>query len=639
MNFEQRLKQLERALNKNGIGTWWSRWDTKEFYVDAKFRELTQLNEQEFPRVFGSDWAAVMHPHDRERYYLIRDNMTPGEVYENYRRILRRDGSSIWVRVSLLVEESLDLGCLVVHGTLVDVTDELEKREIERQRQSGMNLGLDAAGLLVVELNLETGFAEVIAGQTEFPEYYKNNQLLDFWIEWTAGETGPLILEAQGKPGLRVEYQVCHPQTKELLQWMAIGFSVPFERDGEKFQIAYRYVIDDYVKAKQHAEDQSERSATLVDQMKQEQRNREKMFAVIGHELRTPLAAMSMMLSSELEQHNNETYQHLWANTKHLLNVLDDLKIVARPEELLNRESRLLPMNSEFRSLAQMLRPLAEEAGCELIVQTNISDDRRAYLPAQSIRQVIICLVKNALIHSGGDAVVLSLRADFPDDETVNLTIAVVDNGWGIPESEVEGLFEPFVRGNTEAEGTGLGLNICRDIATSVGGNINYRPVATGGSSFEFRMSATTESVNEMNSTEHEPKGGSNISDLRVLLLEDNKTIQMLSRAILTKLGASVSVADDGVLGLEILRREGADLIVSDIFMPNLDGYGFTRSARADGYSGPIIGVTAATIGNETDEMLRAGANMVLSKPLVGKKLLQALEQIKADLRPNLRFG
>lgn len=639
MNYKERLEQLEKALNKNGIGTWWARQDTLEFFVDAKFRELTQLSEDDYPRIFAQDWVKLMHPVDQKRYYSMRDKAIVGKSYENYRRFRRADGSWIWLRVSTLVEENLRLGCRVVHGTLVDVTEEFEKREIDRQRQKGVALGLDAAGLLVLELNIETGFAEVIAGQTDFPEHYKRNRLLDFWSEWTAGDMRPLICDAQNRPGTRIEYEVCNPDTKKHVHWMTIGFSAPFERDGVNYQIVYRYVIDDYVQARRNAEEQAKRFEALLDQMKHEKRNREKMFAVIGHELRTPLSAMNMMLSSELEKSDNQTQRYMLDNTNHLLGVLDDLRIVARPDTLREREARLVSLKSEFLSLGRTLQPLANDASLELIVETTLQEERRATLPSQSIRQVIICLVKNALIHSGGDTVVLSLRAKFTADDKVNITLAVVDNGWGIPESEVPALFEPFARGDTRAEGTGLGLSICRDIANSVGGEINYRPVSRGGSCFEFSLLADAEPKTKFGSAELYPSAESSIKGKRVLLLEDNKAIQMLSRAILAKLGASVSVADDGERGLEILRREGADLIVSDIFMPNLNGYGFTRSARADGYSGPIIGVTAATIGDETDEMLAAGADLVLSKPLSAPALLKALAKIEPDSRTHLRFG
>jgi CheY-like chemotaxis protein len=115
------------------------------------------------------------------------------------------------------------------------------------------------------------------------------------------------------------------------------------------------------------------------------------------------------------------------------------------------------------------------------------------------------------------------------------------------------------------------------------------------------------------------------LADNQVLLAEDTPTIRMLSAKLIESQGASVAAAEDGEKALEIALNKDFDLVITDIFMPNMDGYELTRSLRENGFTGPIIGVTAATIGEERDELIAAGANAAIGKPLTKEKLLDTL--------------
>lgn len=109
---------------------------------------------------------------------------------------------------------------------------------------------------------------------------------------------------------------------------------------------------------------------------------------------------------------------------------------------------------------------------------------------------------------------------------------------------------------------------------------------------------------------------------MRVLYAEDQKTLQMLTTALLKKQGAQVVVANDGSEALALFETQDFDFVLTDIMMPNLDGYGLTQALRETGYRNKIIGLTAATIGLQTDQLLAAGADATLSKPVDINKLV-----------------
>ncbi len=114
----------------------------------------------------------------------------------------------------------------------------------------------------------------------------------------------------------------------------------------------------------------------------------------------------------------------------------------------------------------------------------------------------------------------------------------------------------------------------------------------------------------------------------KILLAEDNPTLQLLTKNILEKQGAVVTATSNGKSALASFNDEEYDLVISDIFMPEMDGYGLAKALREAEFNGPIIGLTAATIGDETELMLQAGADRVLAKPISVEALKAALLEL-----------
>ena len=106
--------------------------------------------------------------------------------------------------------------------------------------------------------------------------------------------------------------------------------------------------------------------------------------------------------------------------------------------------------------------------------------------------------------------------------------------------------------------------------------------------------------------------------------------MQLLTKNMLEKQGALVTAASNGKLALASFKEGVYDLVISDIFMPEIDGYGLAKALRESKYLGPIIGLTAATIGDETEQMLEAGADRVLAKPISVEALKAALLELSA---------
>jgi signal transduction histidine kinase/BarA-like signal transduction histidine kinase len=351
------------------------------------------------------------------------------------------------------------------------------------------------------------------------------------------------------------------------------------------------------------------------------------LFAVISHELRTPAAAISMLLKEHKGGERAESEERrLVEISEHLVDVLNDLRQVAQPDQITAVELQPTNLYELIERTTGSLTSTLNERQQKLTLHSFGTLPQALLLDRQRLRQVVTNLVKNASVHSGGTQIDIQIHSELQQQDAT-IRISISDNGTGLDPTMQSRLFEAFARGNTDADGTGLGLYICQQLANQMNGRLSYQPREGGGSCFTLEISAqrpNEEALQQLQPTEIQD----NIRGKRVLLAEDNKTIQMITAKMLENAGASLTLAENGQAALELYQRNPAafDLILTDIMMPQMDGYQLTRELRALGCTLPIIGVTAATIGTESVQLLEQGATQVISKPISMKSLQSALE-------------
>lgn len=490
----------------------------------------------------------------------------------------------------------------------------LRQQEYATRKQSIENeLALSALGAGVARIHPRTG------------RTYLSQRAQEIW------DTGPLvndetslmILAEQHHPeddtqvrakfremmtGKRVEGQEYRIRLRSgKYRWIQAFGQTHYDISGNPEVIAVFYDIDE-----------EKRQLELVEGARERQ---SRLFAIIGHELRTPVATLQMMLAEQGIYQLEPFGKQIRDTMQHTLSVLDDLRSVTQPQLRVNQESSVSPYEQLEQTLSS-LTGLLEAHNIRPHFLSNPDAQTRCQLDHQSLRQMITNLIKNAAIHSGATDIWLTLEAESESDERINLRISLSDNGKGIPESEIETLFEPFRRGDTQADGTGLGLHICRDLAQRMGGTLTYERSAQGGAKFNFNANFKIAEDVETPDAPEPQKPSQLLNGMRVLYAEDQKTLQMLTTALLKKQGAHVVVANDGAEALALFETQDFDFVLTDIMMPNLDGYGLTQALRETGYRNKIIGLTAATIGLETDQLLAAGADATLSKPVDINKLV-----------------
>lgn len=255
------------------------------------------------------------------------------------------------------------------------------------------------------------------------------------------------------------------------------------------------------------------------------------------------------------------------------------------------------------------------------------------YADPVRLRQVMFNLVGNAVKFTARGRVTarLVVRDGLPGRRTVRFEVE--DTGIGMDPEVQARLFERFQQAESDTSrrfgGTGLGLSISRALMRMMDGDIGFSSTAGSGSTFWLAFEAPTAAAPKPQVVEQGVLEG-----IRLLLVEDNPTNRLVARTLLTRLGAEVDEAEDGVAGVDAARSGGYDLILMDIQMPRMGGIEATRAIRGLGGAvaqTPILALTANAMTHQRAEYAAAGMNGMVAKPIGVAALLGEIARILTD--------
>ncbi len=369
-----------------------------------------------------------------------------------------------------------------------------------------------------------------------------------------------------------------------------------------------------------------------------------EFLANMSHELRTPLNgilgyAQILQQASDLNQYRKgiDIIQQSGAHLLTLINdVLDLAKIEARKLELLPQEIHLLMF---LNGVTELIRIRAQQKGIEF--KAAIAPDLPSGIMADEkrLRQVLLNLLGNAIKFTDRGEVTLRVQAIAPASpppprelSAATLRFAVRDTGVGMTPEQLEHIFLPFEQVGAEArkaEGTGLGLAISRRIVELMGSRLEVESELGVGSTFWFDVELPVTLAQAEGAGGDRPQGrisGYAGRRRRILVVDDKPVNRSVVVDALTCLGFDLAEATNGRAALEQLPSFQPDLIVTDLVMPELDGFEMTRQIRQAGYAMPILASSASVLDADRCRSLGVGCNDFLPKPIDLDLLLAKLE-------------
>lgn len=356
--------------------------------------------------------------------------------------------------------------------------------------------------------------------------------------------------------------------------------------------------------------------------------------STVSHELRTPLygvVGITNILAEEHKELANSPYlSSLKFSARYLLSLVNDILQINKIEDKrIVLENLTFNLLDEINLVKNSLSFLAKQNNNSIVV--NIDPDIPDYLIGDKLRfsQIIMNLVSNALKFTSNGEVSISANLIKTVHKTYFIAFIIADNGIGIAVEDQEKIFDKFVqirRKETDYQGTGLGLSIVKqllelfDSSISVESSINKGSIFKFVIGFEYNPEKTIDIINSIQvNLSHSP------NTVNVLVVEDNRINQLVTKKTIEKNNFKCSVVDNGYAAIEILEKEYFDIILMDINMPLINGFDTTRKIRSKGIITPIVALTAFDKAEITEEAISAGINDIIMKPFDAIKLVDMI--------------
>lgn len=461
------------------------------------------------------------------------------------------------------------------------------------------------------------------------------------WMMLIHPDDRPMLLEKIKRatdPKLREHYQA-QVRTINMQngqpQWISLHGRPYFTEDGR----VKRFIgtIKDITESKsseealQKAKDEAESANAL----------KSAFLANMSHEIRTPLGAIlgfiDLLKEPTLSEPDRLQYLDIASRNGHqLARILNDILDISKVESgHMKCEYQWVSPQQIVEEIISLHSVKASEKGLHLRFHFDSTLPNFIATDPLRLKQVLSNVVGNAIKFTNSGWIQIKVM----NFAYRKIGFEVQDTGMGIAESHRAAIFETFVQADASMsrkyEGTGLGLPLSRKIAQILGGSVVLEESQLGRGS---KFLVTVENRNQLLIGQPLPslavvKSKDSSSSLlpllgiRVLLVEDSKDNQQLICHYLSKTGADVKIACDGLEGYEKASQGEHDIVLMDIQMPNMDGYTATEKLREDGYRKPIIALTAHAMAEFRLRSRKAGCTDHISKPIDRNLLISTIEK------------
>lgn len=362
-----------------------------------------------------------------------------------------------------------------------------------------------------------------------------------------------------------------------------------------------------------------------------------RFLANLGHEIRTPMTGVlgmsELLLASPLDPQQRGYTQSIRHAGEHLLHLVNDALDLARIESgRLELQSNAFSLNRLLQDLAALMGPLAAQKGLRFILDNQLPAGLQATGDAMRVRQILLNLLSNAVKFTSRGSITLHARCE---EGSRGLYFEVRDTGPGISQEQQQRLFRRFEQADgarTAAQygGSGLGLAICRELALAMQGRIRVESQLGNGTCFGVSLPLPLQqgAASDGGADSDAAAAVDNMPSLRVLLVEDDATVADVVCGLLTSRGHEVIHAAHALAALREISAGDFDVGLLDLDLPGLSGFELAQHLRNQGYTLPLLAVTARTDPDLQQQVEAAGIGGFLRKPVTGELLVEAIARV-----------
>ena len=514
-------------------------------------------------------------------------------------------------------------------------SDNLRKREEQyRTLIEGMNEGLmlldnDDNILFVNQQTCDiTGFSkEELVGE-------KCNQLLfDPANREIILEKNKLRLQ-----GIKDIYEIELRRKNQEKIWIRCSGSPVYDDDGK---VTGSIGVFEDINERKNAEDERNKLTQLLIQAKEKAEESDRLksafLANISHEIRTPMNGIlgfaELLKNPDLTSDMQERYiQIIEQSGNRMLNIINDIIDISKIESgQMNINIGETNINQLLKDLYVFFSPEAKKKGLDLSLSIDFSDDEDEFpilTDHTKLAQILSNLIKNAIKFTKQGYINFGYEADSSE-----ITFYIEDSGVGIPDNQIDMVFERFRQGSSlltrNYEGAGLGLSISKAFVEMLGGRIWATSELNKGSKFMFtipnRKYQPNEPDDQYNQHQHKDQ-----MEINILIAEDDENNLMYLAAVLEEENAKIYESSNGKEALEMVKKHPEiDLVLMDLKMPEVDGFEATRQIKKMRPTLPVVAQTAYAFSEDQEKAMSAGCDDYLSKPIKTQMLLEIVNKYR----------
>ena len=643
------------ALEAGGLGTWKLNPDSGDGEMDERSLGLFGLSAADFKGASKEAFSRVVVEDQPELARKFRHSMTNREKFQTEFRVRDRENAVRWIQCTGTPQFDSNGNFTHSFGFCRDITDNKENEIALRRSESFVRAILDSLPAHIAVLNKTGTIIEVNRAW--------NNFATANCVEGKVASTGigqnylrvcenSQAFEADTKKvldnlkrilgGTQTEFSFeypCHSPTEE--RWFILQVSAM--DDGA---VVSHIDISERKKHESEREKLFERERAARKDAEIANRLRDEFLATVSHELRAPLNSIlgwaRLIQQGKLdEKTTHKAIQTIVRNADAQKHLIEDLLDVSR---IISGKLRLEVITVKpslfVESALETVRPAAEAKNitlevCEDSAVSHISGD------PNRLQQVVWNLLSNAIKFTPNDGrvtVEIERAAD-------SVEIRVKDTGVGIKEEFLPHVFDRFSQADTSSirkfGGLGLGLAIVRHLTEMHGGTVRVRSAGENqGSTFTVKLPVVAlppedETVIETNRVLEKPENDLRLDGLLILAVDDEEDTRQLLAQSLTHYGATVTTANSAKTALQALIAQKPDVLVSDIGMPDEDGYSLIRRVRALDINIPAVALTAFTRAQDRMRALAAGFQNHVAKPVEPEELATVVASLTGRLYTN----
>lgn len=367
--------------------------------------------------------------------------------------------------------------------------------------------------------------------------------------------------------------------------------------------------------------------------------------ANMSHEIRTPLTSIigyaeSALDSDQTMEQRIAALQTIRKSGDHLLNLINDIldfsKIEAGALDIEKSATSPLQLVSEVESIVV---GQANKKNLDFSIDYNYPLPARIISDPLRLKQILLNICSNAIKFTHNGHVRIAMQYDKNQD---TLTFSVRDTGIGMTPEHLQNIFKPFKQADASVSrqfgGTGLGLSLSKRLVELINGDLIVNSEPGAGSEFTLSLYQVQQGLTpatlincleEIKNTHISCQSTISESKLsgEVLLVEDNELIQQLIKAYLTKMGLTVTIAENGVVAVNLAQQHKYDLIYMDMQMPVMSGVDAVKVLRETDYRGPIVMLTANATLADRHLCKEIGSDDFLTKPINRQQLYETTQK------------